>query len=118
MSFLELAKERYSCRSFSNKPVEQEKVDKIIEAALVAPTAANLQPFKIWQLNGRELVDKMAKATPFTFRTSTMLVVGANRSRAYNRNFDGKNFAEIDATVILIRIFYIESSLKWKNMKL
>ena len=87
MSFLDLAKERYSCRKFSNKQVEQEKIDKIIEAAMAAPTAANLQPFKIWLLNRKDLIDKMSKATPFTFSVSTMLVIGANKSRAYNRKF-------------------------------
>lgn len=103
MDFLELAKSRYSCRKFSNKPVEQEKIDKIIEAAIAAPTAANLQPFKIWQLN-KDSINKMSKATPFTFSVSAMLVVGANKSRAYNRNFDGKNFAEIDATIVATHI--------------
>lgn len=100
MSFLELAKNRYSCRKFSDKPVEQEKIDKIIESAMVAPTAANLQPFKIWQIDTKEMLDKIAKATPFTFGVSLLFVVGANKSRAYNRNFDGKNFAEIDAAIV------------------
>jgi len=104
MSFLDLAKERYSCRKFSNKQVEQEKIDKIIEAAMAAPTAANLQPFKIWLLNRKDLIDKMSKATPFTFSVSTMLVIGANKSRAYNRNFDGKNFAEIDASIVATHV--------------
>ena len=42
MDFLKLAKERYSCRSFSAKEIEQEKIDSILEAAKVAPTARNL----------------------------------------------------------------------------
>ena len=44
MDFLELMKERYSCRSFSDKEVDKEKVEKILEAAKVAPTARNFQP--------------------------------------------------------------------------
>ena len=44
MSFLELAKERYSCRKFSDRLVEPEKIDQILEAAIVAPTAKNFQP--------------------------------------------------------------------------
>ena len=43
MDFLELAKERYSCRSFTDKPVEQEKLDLILEAGRVAPSARNSQ---------------------------------------------------------------------------
>lgn len=43
--FIELAHERYSVRKFSDKPVEQSKLERIIGAGKVAPTAVNLQPF-------------------------------------------------------------------------
>lgn len=39
MDFLGLAADRYSVRSFSDRPVEQEKIDKILKAAQLAPTA-------------------------------------------------------------------------------
>ena len=41
MSFLEMAKNRYSERFFDPRPVEQEKLDKILEAGRVVPTAGN-----------------------------------------------------------------------------
>ena len=41
MDFLELAKARYSCRSYTEQKVERDKIDKILEAARVAPTAVN-----------------------------------------------------------------------------
>lgn len=47
MNFLDLAKERYSCRSFEEKEIEKEKIEKILEAARVAPTAVNYQPQRI-----------------------------------------------------------------------
>ena len=47
MDFLELAKERYSCRMFSNKEVEREKLDLILEAGRLAPTGRNFQPQRI-----------------------------------------------------------------------
>lgn len=43
MDFLELAKERYSCRSFLDKKVEMEKLEKVLEAGRLAPTACNNQ---------------------------------------------------------------------------
>lgn len=42
MNFLELAKKRYSVRKYKDKAVEKEKLDKILEAARIAPTARNL----------------------------------------------------------------------------
>ena len=100
MDFLKLAHERYSCRKFSNAPVEQEKIDKIIESGMIAPTAVNAQPFKIWVIESPQEVAKVAQATPFTFGTSIIFAVGAKNEGAYVRNFDGKNFAEIDASIV------------------
>ena len=47
MEFLELAKQRFSCRMYSDKKVEKEKIDRILEAARLAPTARNYQPQRI-----------------------------------------------------------------------
>lgn len=44
MDFLELVKKRSSVRKFSDKKVEQSKLDLILEAGRVAPTAVNYQP--------------------------------------------------------------------------
>ena len=44
MTFLDIAKKRYSVRKYEDKPVEKEKLEMIITAAHVAPTAANMQP--------------------------------------------------------------------------
>ena len=54
MNFLELAKERYSCRSFAEKEIEMEKIEKILEAARVAPTAVNYKPQRILILNDKK----------------------------------------------------------------
>ena len=47
MSFAELVKERYSVRKFDSRPVEKEKLDKILEAGRLAPTGCNYQPQRI-----------------------------------------------------------------------
>ncbi len=45
--FLSLAKERYSVRAYTGRPVEQEKLAAILEAGRVAPTAHNNQPQRV-----------------------------------------------------------------------
>lgn len=100
MNFLELVKARYSCRKMSDKPIEQEKLDQILETAIAAPTAKNLQPFKIWVLKSDESMEKVKQATHFTFGANTVLVVGGKSDDAFTRPVDGKNFAEIDATIV------------------
>ncbi|MEE3349286.1 MAG: nitroreductase family protein [Candidatus Gastranaerophilaceae bacterium] len=100
MDFLKLAHERYSCRKFSGKVVEQEQIDKIIEAGLAAPTAVNFQPFKIWVVRTQENLEKISEATPFRFGASTVFIIGADTKNAYVRRFDAKNFGEIDACIV------------------
>lgn len=100
MDFLTLAKERYSCRTLSEMPVEREKIEKIIEEGLLAPTAKNAQPYKIWLIESEEAIGKLAEVTPFTFGAKTFFVVGANREVGFVRKYDGTNFADIDASIV------------------
>lgn len=106
MSFSDLAHERFSCRKFDSRPVEQEKIDKIIEVAMAAPTACNLQPFKVWVINDEDNIKKVSQATPYTFGTKTLMVVGADKFNSYVRKFDNKNFAQIDATIVASHIMF------------
>lgn len=73
MNFLELARERYSCRQLSNRKVEKEKLDKIIEAGILAPTATNAQPYKIWIIESDEAKEKLAKANRYQFGSGSFL---------------------------------------------
>ena len=53
MDFLTLAENRFSVRDFLNKEIEKEKMDKILKAAQIAPTAKNNQPQKIYILKSK-----------------------------------------------------------------
>ena len=54
--FLQLAHDRYSCRAFTDKPVEAEKIDALVEAAIAAPTAVNKQPWHLWVVEDADAV--------------------------------------------------------------
>ena len=63
MNFLEIARARQSCRAYdSTRPVEQEKLDSILEAARLAPSACNGQPYHFTVCRG-ETARAVAKAT-------------------------------------------------------
>lgn len=100
MDFLTFAKDRYSCRALSDRPVEPEKLERILAAALAAPTACNNQPFRIWVLQSPEALEKAAHATRFTFGAPVILAVGGLPSEAWVRPFDGRNFAGVDAAIV------------------
>ena len=59
---LELIKSRQSDRKYSDKPVEKEKLDRIIEAGRMAPSANNSQPWRFIVITESELLGKVAEA--------------------------------------------------------
>ncbi len=79
MNFLELVKARYSCRKLTAKPIEPDKVERILQAAVAAPTAKNIQPYKIWKVASKEAMEKLKQTTNFTFGAELALIVGVKR---------------------------------------
>ncbi len=100
MSFLELAKARYSCRRLTDKAIEPEKIERILQAAIAAPTAKNLQRYTIWAVKSPDALDKLKQTTNYTFGAAFAFVIGAKKDGAFDRPFDNKNFAEIDAAIV------------------
>ena len=100
MDFLTLSRDRYSVRKLSDMPVEQEKIDLILKSAMEAPTACNWQPFKVWVIRSPEAVEKVYETTPYTFGTKLFFVIGGNSDTAWVRKYDGKSFADVDATIV------------------
>ncbi len=100
MSFLELAKKRYSCRKFSDRKVEATLIEKIIDAGISSPTAKNAQPYKIWVFESEEAVENIEKVTKYTFGAKVFLLVGYKEEGAYIRHYDDYNYAPVDATIV------------------
>ena len=101
MDFLELIKERYSCRSFSTKEIEKEKIDKILEAAKLAPTARNIQPQRILVLTQKEQLEKLSFCTQYGWNASVIMIIFYDKSVSYKRDkYDGKEFGDIDISIV------------------
>lgn len=92
MDFLTLAKERYSCRYFSDKKVEQEKIDKILEAARLAPTGRNSQSQRILVLTDETELNKLSGCTPYGWNAPLVMIICYDKNECWHRdidNFDG-----------------------------
>jgi len=63
MHFKELISQRQSVRKYQDKPIEKEKIQQLIEAVHIAPSACNSQPWKLIIVDEPELKKKVAKAT-------------------------------------------------------
>lgn len=84
---------------FSDRPVEAEKLEKVLEAGHNAPTAHNLQPQRILVMQSKEALEKAEECTACKFHPPVILVVAYDPAKAWNREGDMKNHGEIDATI-------------------
>ena len=99
MNFIDIAKKRYSVRSYMDKKVEAEKLEKILEAAHVAPTAANLQPVHLIAVQSEEGLEKIGKAANI-YGAPLAIIVCADHNKAWVRPFDKKQTGDIDASIL------------------
>ena len=100
MEFNDVLNRRYSCRAFAAQGVEQEKVDRILEAGRMAPTAVNKQPVHIWAVSRPETLEAIKGVTRSNYGAPLLLVVGCRPADAWVRRYDGKNGAEVDAAIV------------------
>lgn len=99
MDFMELAKRRCSVRAYEDRKVEPEKLERILEAARIAPTAKNLQPVKLLAVQSGEGLEKVGKAANI-YGAPLAIIVCADHQRAWTRPFDSKRSTDIDASIL------------------
>lgn len=107
MQFQTLVKSRQSTRKFSHKQVEKEKLMQCIEAARLAPSACNAQPWKFVVVQEPNLKDKVAKScynkivpmNKFVVRANAMIVIvkeKRNFTSWFGSNVKDRNFPLLD----------------------
>lgn len=105
MIFMELAEERYSSRKYIDQPVSKEDLERILEAGRLAPTAKNLQPARVIVADTPESLAKVSK-TARLYGAPLALIVVADSEVAWTRPFDGKSFADIEASIVTTQMMY------------
>ena len=100
MEFFDLIRDRYSVRKYADKPVEQEKLNKILAAGAAAPTAKNLQPQCIYVLESQEAIEKIRGITRCAFNASVVLMVCGNKEEAWVNPFNNRSSAEMDCSIV------------------
>ena len=109
MNFLEIANARQSCRAYDeNRPVEEEKLNAILEAARLAPSACNGQPYKLTVCRG-ETAKEVAKATmglgmnKFSVQAPILIVVSEMpyvKSAAMGAKVKNNDYRSIDIGIV------------------
>jgi len=100
MYFLELAKARYSVRNFKSQPVELEKLELVLEAGRIAPTACNNQPQRIKVITSPSELSKVDECTPCRFNAPAVLLVCYDKTACWRRRFDDADSGDIDASIV------------------
>lgn len=98
MDFLQLAKERYSVRKYAATPVEADKLERILEAGRIAPTAANCQPQRFLVLSCPEGLASLNKAANIHGAPLAIVVCGL-ADKAWKRPQDGYSMVDIDTSI-------------------
>lgn len=115
MSFMDLCRERYSVRKFDPQPVEEEKINQILEAGRIAPTACNYQPQRVYVVKREEARAKLSSVTRMTYGAPLVLLVcyDANESwkntpQTFGEDYDG---GEMDACIVGTQMMYMATEL-------
>lgn len=113
MNFLELTQKRFSARSYKSDPVEQEKINYLLECARHAPSAVNFQPWHFLIIKSEEQRKKVQACYPRDWFADApvYIVVCVDKSQAWIRRTDDKSHADIDAAIAAEHICLAAASI-------
>jgi nitroreductase len=102
MEFIELARKRYSVRSYKAEPVEDDKLQLVLQAARLAPTAANRQAFRLIVIRTRNRESELLRiySRSWFVQAPVVICICAIPDEAWVRS-DGKNYSDVDAAIVM-----------------
>ena len=119
MDFATVLRERYSCKKFSSKAVEPEKVRAILEYGRLAPTAKNLQEQHIYVLQSPEAIRIVDSHTPCRYGAGTVVAVAYDKNNVFTypggRHQSGVEDATIVATQMVLGAYNEGVDSCWLN---
>ena len=114
-AFMHILESRYSCHAFTNYPVPDSKLNMILEAGRLAPSAKNLQPTRIWVVRSEEALARLRTVHP-CYGAPVVLIVGCRNEEAWVRESDGVNAAKTDAAIVLTHLMLTATDAGLANM--
>lgn len=99
-----------ACRQYSDRKVEPEKLERILEAGRVAPTGANRQPQRLVVVQSKEGMERLARCTR-DFGAPLAIIVCADTDEVWTRKYDGKKIGDIDASIVTDHMMLCAASL-------
>lgn len=100
MEFFDVLRDRYSCKKYDDRSIPKEKLDAILEAGRLAPTAKNLQEQRIYVASTPEALAKIDSATPCRYGAPVAVVVAYDKNNVFTYPGDRVNSGVEDATIV------------------
>ena len=112
MEFSELVQKRYSVRAYRPVPVEEDRLHQVLEAARLAPSASNRQPFKIIVIRTAGRETELRRIYDKNWFVQAPLIIAACGIPAQNWiRRDGKNYNDVDVTIAMDHLILAAASL-------
>lgn len=100
MEFKEVIKARYSCKKYGDRKVAPEKIQAILEAGRLAPTAKNLQEQHVYVIQSAEGLAKIDEVTPCRYGAQTVLVVAFDKTNVFTYPGEKRDSGIEDASIV------------------
>ena len=100
MEFKEVIRNRYSCKKYSGRQVETEKLEAILQAGRLAPTAKNLQEQHIYVIQSPEVLAKLDAVTPCRYGAPTVVAVAFDKNNVFTYPGGKRDSGVEDATIV------------------
>ncbi len=100
MEFKEVIKNRYSCKKYSDRQVEVEKLEAILNAGRLAPTAKNLQEQHVYVIQNPDLLRKVDAITPCRYGAPTVVVVAFDKENVFTYPGGKRDSGVEDASIV------------------
>ena len=100
MEFKDVVRNRYSCKKYSGRKVEAEKLEAILEAGRLAPTAKNLQEQRIYVIKSPEGLAKIDAETPCRYGAPVVIAVAFDHDNVFTYPGGKRDSGIEDASIV------------------
>jgi nitroreductase len=113
MEIAHLIELRQSVRAFKDQKIDSESIRKILEAARLAPSAVNFQPWRFIVVDDDHLLENLWLSYPRQWLKSApqAILVCGNHTESWKRAADNKDHCDIDAAIAIDHITLMATSL-------
>lgn len=110
--FIDLLNERYSCRNYSTAPVDRDTLMRVLEAARLAPSACNRQPWRFVVVTDPQTrAEMLVRSRECFMKAPAVIVACGDHATAWHRVADNKDHTDVDLSIAVEHICLAAATL-------